>query len=260
MSSQSLGGLCLVGIIAMGTLASTRHGWAETLVQQNVDTRVVLAFRVAQTALQASLPAPWQVDPVPAGPSKDANLFITFLDQLLNQDGEGKPIAGGTTRIVALGIPAKNSQTGEAAPFLLRAFDANPQGVPGPYKGAVGATIKRQATLQGEDHQRVTGTELWELRESGGGAIDLRLEYQRGVPARSKPEAKPHSLVEPNFFRIYRIDQGTDVVKSVPGGIDRARNYQLRVSVSELRTLFDGTEQLVSIAVVPWYVRQVFLP
>jgi hypothetical protein len=124
------------------------------------------------------LPAPWLVNPVTTGPSKDANLTVGFIDQLLNQDGQGKPVAGGTTRIVALGIPAKHGQTGETAPFLLRAFDANPQGVPGPYKGAVSATIRREATLQGTDHDPGTGSERWEMRERGGGLIELRVEYQ----------------------------------------------------------------------------------
>jgi hypothetical protein len=34
----------------------------------------------------------------------------------------------------------------------------------------------------------------------------------------------------------------------------------LRVTVSELGKLFDGTEQLVSVAILPWFVRQEFLP
>ena len=260
MVRRSLAVLLLLGIITVGSLSSPRSSWAEPLVQQNVDTRVVLAFRVGQAALQGWLPAPWQVDPVATGPSKDANLTVVFIDQLLNQDGEGKLVAGGTTRIVALAVPAKHGQTGETAPFVLRAFDANPQGVSGPYKIAVAATIRREATLQGADLEPGTGSERWEMRESGGGLIEVRVEYQRGVPSRAKPEAKPHSAVDPSFFRIYRIDQGTDVVKSIPAGIDRVRSYQFRVTVPELRTLFDGTEQLVSIAVLPWYVRQVFLP
>jgi hypothetical protein len=36
--------------------------------------------------------------------------------------------------------------------------------------------------------------------------------------------------------------------------------YSLRVTVPELRALFDGGEQLVSIALVPWYLRQVSQP
>ena len=111
MMRRSLAGLLLLGIITVGSLSSPRPTWAETLVQQNVDTRVVLAFRVGQAALQGWLPAPWQVDPVATGPSKDANLTVVFIDQLLNHDGEGKPVAGGTTRIVALAVPAGGGPT-----------------------------------------------------------------------------------------------------------------------------------------------------
>jgi hypothetical protein len=229
-------------------------------VQQNVDNRVILAFRVGQPELQGWLPAPWQVNPVATGPSKDANLTVTFIDRLLNQDGEGKLIAAGTTRIVALSVPAKHAQTGESAPFVIRIFDASPQGVPGPYKTAVPATIRREATLKGVDLEPGTGSEVWELRDGAGGTIELRVEYQRNVPSRTKPETKPHSPVDPSFFRIYRFDAGTDVVKSIPDAINRIRSYQFRVTVPELRKLFDGTEQLVSISILPWYVRQVFLP
>jgi hypothetical protein len=59
---------------------------------------------------------------------------------------------------------------------------------------------------------------------------------------------------------MYRYDQVMDVVKSIPEGIDRVQSYQLRVTMSELRDLFDGSEQLVGIAIIPWYARQTFLP
>ena len=104
------------------------------------------------------------------------------------------------------------------------------------------------------------GSELWEVRETAGGMIGLELQYRGAVPTRAKVEAKPRSPVNPEFFWIYHVDQGVDVVKSSPQGIDRVQHYQLRVTVSELGKLFDGTEQLVSVAVLPWYVRQGFLP
>ena len=52
MVRRSLAVLLLLGIFAVGALSSTRPSSAETLVQQNVDTRVVLAFRVGHAALQ----------------------------------------------------------------------------------------------------------------------------------------------------------------------------------------------------------------
>jgi hypothetical protein len=220
----------------------------------------VLAFRVGPAALQQWLPTPWQLHPMATGPSKDANLFVSFIDRLLIQDGEGKPIAGGTTQFVALGVSAKHGHTGETAPFVIRAFEANPEFVPGPYKTAVPATLRREAALRGTDREPGMGSEVWEMRENGGGVIEVRVEYQRGVPARLKPELKLHSAVAPSFFRLYRLDLGTDMVKSLPAGIDRVRSYHFRVTVPELRPLFDGTEQLVSIAMQPWVVQQAFLP
>jgi hypothetical protein len=77
---------------------------------------------------------------------------------------------------------------------------------------------------------------------------------------RSNPETKPRSAVDPTISRVYRVDQGLDLVRSVPVGIDRVHAYSLRVTVPELRPVFDGSEQLVSIALYPWYLRQVSLP
>jgi hypothetical protein len=250
----------LFGILILGSVCSTRLDAAETLVQQNVDIRVVLAFRVGHAALQKWLPAQWQVDPTATGPSKGANLTVSFIERLLNQDGEGKVAAEPTTRLVALVAPAKHGQNGETAPFDIREYNAGPQGVPGPYKTGLSATIRRETSLQATDAAPGAASELWEVKESGGGLIEFRVEYQRGIPSRTKPEVKLHSAIDPGFFRIYRPDVGTDLVKSTPLGIDRVRSYQFRVSVPELRPLFDGTEQLVSIVVMPWYVRQVFLP
>jgi hypothetical protein len=148
--------LLLLGIITVGSLSLPRPSWADTLVQQNVDTRVVLAFRVGQAALQSWVPAPWQVNPVATGPSKDANLMINFVDRVLNQDAEGKLVAGGYDRLVAVNVPAKHPETGEAGPFVMRIFTANPQSIPGHYKTSVQATVRREQALKlGSGHFRV---------------------------------------------------------------------------------------------------------
>ena len=77
---------------------------------------------------------------------------------------------------------------------------------------------------------------------------------------RQKQETRPRSAVDPTILRIYRADQGVDLVRAVPLGIDRMQAYSLQVTVPELRTLFDGSEELVAIALYPWYLRQVSLP
>ena len=104
------------------------------------------------------------------------------------------------------------------------------------------------------------GEDFWEVRDARGVVIELRIQYQQALLSRAKSEQKMYSGVEPSFFRIYRLDQATDIVKSIPAGIDRVQNYQFRVSVPELKKLFDGTEKLVAVTVIPLYVRQIFLP
>jgi hypothetical protein len=233
---------------------------AETLVQQNVDSRVVVTLRVAQAELQSWLPAPWQVNPVASGPAKDSNLTLVFIDRLLNLDGEGKPAAGGAERSLAVVAPAKNSKTDEIANYVIRIYTSNPQSTPGAYKNSTSATVQRDQVLKGTDIGAGVVSEAWTVQDASGGTVELRTQFQRGVPARSKPETKTRGGPDPEFYRIYRIDQGVDVVKSVPSGIDRTQNTQLRVTMAELRKLFDGSEQIVSMFSVPWYLRQVSLP
>ena len=234
---------------------------AETLVGSNVDNRIVVALRVGQAELQGWLPAPWQLNPAPKGPFKDANLFVIFVDRLLGQDPQGKPAAGGTFRIVALAAPAKNPQTGESAPFVLRIYAPHEDiSLYNPYKNSVQATIRREHTMKCGGLGPGTGSELWEVQDKAGGTLQFRMAYQRAIPRRAKQEVKPRSAVEPTFYRIYRYDQGSDLVKSIPAGINRVQDYQLRVKVPDLGKLFDGTEQLVGVVVVPWYVRKLYLP
>jgi len=252
----------LIGILMASAwvFGSTVQSGAETLVQSTVDTRLTVALRVGQAEIQKLVPPPWQVTPIPGGPLKEANLFVVFIDSFLVQNAQGKPDQGGVTRKVVFAVPAKHTQTGEMATVITGGFTGNIDEVPGPYKGFVQATIRREQTHKGVNMEIGVGEDFWEVRDTRGGVIELRVQYQQALPLRAKSEQKIYSAVEPSFFRIYRADTATDIVKSVPAGIDRLKNYQFRVAVPELKKLFDGTEQLVAVSVIPLYVRQIFLP
>jgi hypothetical protein len=229
---------------------------AQTLIGMNNESRTVIGLRVNEAALQKWLPSPWQPNPAQSGPSKDANALLVFINPWLTQDAEGKPTAVPIDRRVALALPAKNPQTGEATLLVGRIYHSNARAVPGGYKNSVAASVRLEQTLKGDGVEPATGSEVWEMRDESG-TIELRLQYQRGVPSRVKAEAKPRSAADPTIQRLYRFDQGADVVRSIPAGIDRVQAYALRVTVPELRPLFDGSEQLVSISLVPWYLREV---
>ena len=250
--------LFLIGIICVGSVAFTTLAQAETLVESQLYFRTYVAFSVDQKAVQAWLPDPWKAVSLPKGPFKGANLYVMFEDMFLKQDGEGKPAKGETYHAALLVAFAKHPQTGDFAVFVIRIY--SPHGGPGPYKNTVKATVRREATLKGTDLEPGAGSEVWKVQDSAGGIMEFRMDYQRAVPKRVKKEFKVRSSVEPDFFRIYRDDRTVDVLKSIPAGIDRVQNYKFRVTMSEFRKIFDGSEKLVGILVNPIQVRQVFLP
>ena len=250
----------IVGISLAGNLSFNQRVCAETLFQSTAETRLTVALKVGQAELQKFVPAPLQVMPVPGGPLKEANFFILFVDAFLIQDPQGKPDKGGIARKALLSAPIKHTQTGEMAFLVTGGFSADSQDVPGPYKNAVQATVRREQTHKEANLEAAVVEDFWEVRDARGAAIELRVQYQSALPSRAKAEQKIYSAVEPSFFRIYRIETATDILKSIPAGINRVQNYQLRVAVPELSKLFDGTEQLVGITATPLYVRQIFLP
>jgi hypothetical protein len=231
---------------------------AEKLNESTQFFRIYLAYSVNQKAVQAWLPDPWKAVSLTKGPLKGANLFVFFTDVFTFQDGEGKIARGGTFYYVGIVGYGKNSQTGEVAPFVIGVYW--PFDDSGVYKTGVKATVSREATIKGVSSKPVTGSEVWKVQDNAGGIMEFRMDYQRGVPKHVKREMKVRSIVEPDFFRIYREDYSNDLVKSIPAGINRVKNYQFRTTISKLGKMFDGSEQLVGISINPCRVRQVFLP
>ena len=76
----------------------------------------------------------------------------------------------------------------------------------------------------------------------------------------SKVEAKVHSAAKPAFYRIYRVEQAADVVRSTVASIDRVSKFSFKATGPTLAPIFDGTEQLISITSVPSYSRSIYLP
>lgn len=250
-----------LGLLVAGGLVSLPAASAETLVGSNLDSRVVVALRAPrQSAVQSWLPAPWTVEPIPSGPSATANVLVLFVERILSQDPEGKTNPDANTRGVAVGVPARNPETGESALFVIRILAGTPGGVPGPYKNSVLATVNRQQAARSDGPDRIVGEEAWTARDGEGKTIELSFQYERGTPARMKTEANVRSASDPSIHRIYRVDQGVDVVRSGPAGIEHVRNLQFRVAVPSLTSVLDGSERVVSVAILPWYSRQIFLP
>ena len=99
-------------IIALTGALLSEIACAETPTGSNADTRVVVSLQVKPEAAQQWLTGPWQVNPVPSGPSKGANAVLVFVDQQLVLDADGKPAGSGINRLLALVVPGKQCWDG----------------------------------------------------------------------------------------------------------------------------------------------------
>ena len=149
--------------------------------------------------------------------------------------------------------------------MVFRIFTAHPTGEnPFGWKGvAAGKTtvhtnILRSETVEANDLGAMVSDRI-EARRADG-VLALELQYRRGVPERVTSEGWVRFAAEPEHVRVYRADELVDVVKSVPGGIDRLERFGLRVTLPELADIFDGSEQVVNLTVQPWFLRRVYEP
>jgi hypothetical protein len=69
-----------------------------------------------------------------------------------------------------------------------------------------------------------------------------------------------YSGAKPGFYRIYRYTQATDVLRGAGTAAERLKSFTFKGEGPKLASLFDGSEQLISITAIPYYSRQVFLP
>jgi hypothetical protein len=135
-----------------------------------------------------------------------------------------------------------------------------PAGVPGPYSvfGPADITIDRSVHT-GPDGKSIV-SESWQANAEDGSALDIQIEFVRGVPARGKVEARIHSAAKPEFYRVYRFEQAADVARSTATGVDRITKFSFKATGPKLAPIFDGGEQLISVTSVPNYARAIFLP
>jgi hypothetical protein len=230
----------------------------EKLVGTYGEARTSLAFNIPDATVQKLLPQGWLASPFSAGPAKGANLVVTFMDWLVVQDPDGKPT--NTYSHVGLTVPAKQNGTEATVAMVVAGLSAPPGYAPGPYRnfGAAKSIIAR--TLRIDDDGVSRAEESWQFEGESGDTIQLQLQFVRGTARRSKLEAEVHSAMKPEFYRIYRIDEAVDVVRSADSGTDRVQKYLFKASGPQFSALLNGSEQLVSITSFPWFSRQAFLP
>ena len=78
--------------LAVALAVTSAPAFAETKVGSVVDSRILLGFKVGETAIGDFLPDGWNSFTLPEGPVGGANLIVTLIDRHVILDAGGKPL------------------------------------------------------------------------------------------------------------------------------------------------------------------------
>jgi hypothetical protein len=230
----------------------------ERLLSTAAEVRTVLCFRVPDLALREWLPPEWRVVPYADEAHAGANLRLPLTDQQMAFDADGKPRP--TAPFVPLVVPAIRDGMDVPAPMVIAVLTAHVGGgTSDPYGNAIWAKGEvRRCSTTGVD--AVTSIEeAWSFEGRDGTRLTLALRYVSGAPVYGRRDFKIYSGARPEFYRIYRVEHGEDIIMSKPLGIDRTRSLAFEAIGPQLSQLFDGSAQVISIAALPWTRREVWL-
>jgi hypothetical protein len=94
---------------------------------------------------------------------------------------------------------------------------------------------------------------------ASGERFDVQVSYRGAAGTKSHADTVVRSARHPEFRRTYHIDQISDVVRSLTAP-DRVERIDIKAAGPTVTALFDGTEQLLSVTVVPHYLREITVP
>jgi len=232
---------------------------AETLVGSTVESRVLLGFKVDDAAAQSLLPEGWTLLTLPKGPVAGANVLIALMDRHVVLDGEGKPAAAPQNRAAALLSYAINPDVPGVRTFITKVYETPP--LLNSFGNAVAAEVRHSAASDATGAEGAMRSESWSIRPEGGGEISLELNYQAGVPVWvPETQSQPYSAANPDFSQIYRYAQLVDLAMNTQ--IGKPLNGEVSFSASDpaLGDMFDGSEELITVMVIPVYYRTTSLP
>jgi hypothetical protein len=242
--------------LEVSTSTALRH------VETDVERRVQIAFSVLPSKVQSFLPPSWEAASLPPGQSDRANVLIVLRNRLhtVYFDDDGKPRLGEQDRGVIVLVVGRHADDGEVGFWVVRSLAASPSSIPGPYRNSKSATIHMEQRMASDESAGAVGIESWQIHDQAGYDLTMYLNYRVGIPIQTSSHMAMRGGPDPTFRRFYRIEKGADVVMSRPMAVNHVEEFRFSSALEEFVGIFDGNEEPVSIAVEPWYMRQVLLP
>lgn len=249
-------------VVLMFALLPAGAAGAERLQKSTVETRVRVFIQAPEAAVKKRLPPGWELNTPAQGPYKGSNLGAVFIEYLHAADPAGKPLPSTARRFFVLTVPVKNTNSTKLTLMVVGGWASDPSEVPGSFKNFTLATEFRRAySAQGSGVAFGSAEDAWVVDGGTAGSVDLRLRFTRSMFTRLPPaEMLLYSAADPTSYLIYRVEYGIEPIRSVPAKIDQAQEARLTVKGPAFADLFDGSEKVIGVDNVPWWVRQTFLP
>jgi hypothetical protein len=234
---------------------------AESLLEFSAETQMQLDFRVPDAALAAMLPAGFEPNIATAGPAKDCNLRMVFIDRGDITGPDNKPLARSSNQFVYLIIPIKQVSTGTIGQLVLAGITADPADAPGPFGVYEKASSHRmsRSTVAG-DGPTLT-EEHWEFAAASGERMEVHLKYERRGAPKATADVKFFSAKDPATYQIFKYDRGLDIMRNATVNVgDRVTEFSYKASGGRIAKLFDGSEKVLSIDAIHWSNRATYAP
>jgi hypothetical protein len=234
---------------------------AQNLVETSAETRFQLDCHVPDTVLQAMLPAGFSLSVAAQGPAKDANLRVVFIDRISVRGPNGKALGTGSSQVVYLVAPVKDT-TGAEAQLVLGGISTDPADVTGPY--GVYLTAQTFSMHRSVESSNGPATELqdWNFATATGEHFEMHVQFERGIGFKiPNADVKFYSAKNPGFYRISHQELELDILRNVTTTPpDRVTKFSFKAGGGSYARLFDGKEKLLSWDNILWINRTVMLP
>ncbi|HEY4264648.1 MAG TPA: hypothetical protein VGM72_04975 [Micropepsaceae bacterium] len=245
-------------VLGLGTMTLA---FAQTPLEQSAEHRFQLDFHVSDTALQKMLPQGWAPAVAAAGPAKDANLRMIFIDRIGIVGTDGKPLGRGAARMVYLAVPVKQTAGDTAGQMIVAGLTDNAADAPGAFGVYQYAATAKMTRSVNASNGTAIAEEDWDFVGNGGEHMQVHVKYERAPAAKGGGEVKFFNPADPSKYQIFKTEQTTDITRNATTNPpDRVKEFSYRAGGGRIASLFDGTEKVLSWDSQPWYNRSVIAP
>ena len=249
----------LLGALALA--AASGPARAENLLEFSAETQMQLDFHVPDAALAAMLPDGFVPSIASAGPAKDANLRMVFIDRGDITGPDNKPLPRSSNQLVYLIIPIKQVATGTVGQLVLAGITGDPADAPGPFGVYLPASQHRMARATVAEGGTTLTEENWEFTAASGEHMEIHLKYERRGAPKAAAELKFFSGQDPAKYQIFKYERGLDIMRNATVNVgDRVKEFSYKASGGRIAKLFDGSEKVLSIDAIHWSNRATYAP